>query len=284
MSHLEGGIVTNRVEDGRDDLPFMVHSELDDIGLDPFEFRVYAHAVRRAGGESGELWESVEAGAAHCRMDVKTYRAALVALVKLRLLSRKDRPGQTSVYRLTPRSAWLATPTKNGRATESGRGTGNGRGTPTKNGRTPLPETVDKGNPLKGIPGRESPKTYTREPKPKKPTKKTPEPAHEFDPATVDLPPQFDRELFQAFCSNRLKKKSPMTLEALRRFLKKHGKHNKATLDQMFDNAIIAGWKDLYPLKNDRSHAKASSRDDLADADDFKNPVDPADLLGVGRL
>lgn len=250
------------VKDGRGDLPFMVHSELDDLDLSPFEFRVYAHMVRRANDQHGVYWESNEAGAKHCRMDVKTYRAALVTLVERGLVTRVDRKGQTSEYRLTPKSEWLMAPTESGRGTKSGRGTTsgtpaeNGRGTPTKNGRTPLPETVDKGNPLKGVPGRESQKTYTREPKPKKPVKKKAEPTHEFDPATVDLPPQFDRERFTDFCATRLKAKSPMTVIALRRFINKHQHHDRSTLDQMFDNAIVGNWKDLYPLK-DRDNALA---------------------------
>lgn len=134
-------------------------------------------------------------------------------------------------------------------------------------------ETNSK-NPQEGTPKKE----------PKKIERGRREAKHEFNPKTVELPPNFDRQLFQAFCSNRQKQKSPMTLEALRRFLKKHGKHDKATLDQMFDNAIIAGWKDLYPLKNARGRAKTRARDDLADADDFKNPVNAADLLGARRL
>src|SRR5690606_14922432 len=46
------------VSDARDDLPFIVHSQLDDLDLDPFEFRAYAHMVRRAGlGKNGGAGE-----------------------------------------------------------------------------------------------------------------------------------------------------------------------------------------------------------------------------------
>lgn len=83
-------------------------------------------------------------------------------------------------------------------------------------------------------------------PSEKKPNEK--QLAHEFDPATIDLPPVFDRERFMDFCATRLKVKSPMTAIALRRFIAKHQKHDRATLDQMFDNAIVGTWKDLYPL------------------------------------
>lgn len=93
--------------DGRTDLPFMVHSELDDIGLDPYEFRVYSHIVRRSGPYgNGRFWESVDNAAAHCRMDVKTYRRSLANLVKMRVLSAEARSGATTVYTPTPKSDW----------------------------------------------------------------------------------------------------------------------------------------------------------------------------------
>jgi hypothetical protein len=38
-------------EDGRN-LPIFIHSELDDLGLDPYEFRVYARIARRAGSSA----------------------------------------------------------------------------------------------------------------------------------------------------------------------------------------------------------------------------------------
>lgn len=143
-------------EDKRDGMPVFIHSELDDFGLTPFEFRAYAHLARRVNDRSGTYWESLEEGARVCRMNVKTYRTALAGLVDLGLVSREDRPGQTSVYRLNPQSEWR-TPTESGRATTSGRGTESGRGTPTESGRTPLPDQVDKGTPLKELPLRYSP-------------------------------------------------------------------------------------------------------------------------------
>lgn len=244
------------VTDSRDDLPFMVHSDLDDLDLTPFEFRAYAHMVRRAGIKGGEYWESVDAGAKHCRMDAKTYRAALRSLVRRGLLTRTDRPGETSVYRITPRRSWL-TPTKSGRATESGTPTENGRGTPTKSGRTPLPKTVDKVLPLKRIPGRESQEIRAR-PKPAPKKRK----GHEFNPAEAaqDLPPNFDRELFQDFCARRLENNAPMTLLALKQFVTKHKRHPPDVLDEMFRSAIIGGWKDLYPPRDHKPSGSPEER------------------------
>lgn len=138
-------------EDKRDGLPVFIHSELDDLGLTPFEFRAYAHLARRVNDKGGKYYESLEEGARICQMNVKTYRTALAGLVERGLVSREERPGQTSIYRLEPRSKWK-TPTTSGRATESGRGTTSGRATPTTSGRTPLPNQVDKGTPPKVLP------------------------------------------------------------------------------------------------------------------------------------
>lgn len=113
--------------DARDDLPFFVNYELDDIGLDPYEFRAYIHALRRASGRkgSGTLWESVMKAAKHCRMDHKTYRRSLASLVEKGLLAAVERKGRTTEYFVLPKRRW----------------------------RVPLPETVDPPLPdTEGVP------------------------------------------------------------------------------------------------------------------------------------
>lgn len=246
------------VNDERYDLPFMVHSQLDDLDLDPFEFRAYAHMVRRAGGYQGEHYESVDEGAKRCRMNSKTYRKALAGLVARRLVTREERTGQTSVYRLTPPTEWREfvrepTPTRLGTPAESDTPTTSGIGPlphqgvpPTKNGRGPLPNQVDKGNPTKVIPLRKPTKASPRGRKPKD---------HEFNPSLLaeQLPEQFDRELFVDFCARRLEVGAPMTLLALKQFVTKHKHHPPDVLDEMFRAAIIGGWKDLYPPKDSRA-------------------------------
>lgn len=231
------------VTDSRDDLPFMVHSDLDDLDLTPFEFRAYSHMVRRAGSKGGEYWESVEAGAKHCRMDAKTYRAALKALVERGLLTRSDRPGETSVYRITPRRAWR-TPTKSGRATTSGTPTRNGRGTPTKSGRTPLPETVAKVLPLKGIPGRESPKELARA---------------KFDPLEVDLPEGVTREAWAEFVAHRAEKNRKLTPSATKRTLEDLVSKSKTPeeRDEMLRVSIARSWTGVFALDGDKSRDPA---------------------------
>lgn len=219
------------VTDSRDDLPFMVHSDLDDLDLSPFEFRAYVHLVRRAGTRGGEYWESVDAGATHCRMDAKTYRAALKALVDRGLLTREDRPGETSVYRLAPRRQWR-TPTTSGTPTRNGRATTSGRGTPTKSGRTPLPETVDKENPLKGIPGRESQELSARA---------------RFDPAKVDLPDFIDPQAWADFVTHRREIKKRLTTRAVDLILADLAK-TPEDANGMLRQTIARGWTGVFPL------------------------------------
>lgn len=81
-----------------------VHSRLDDYGLSAAVFRVYCHLARRAG--KGAAYPSVSTIATVCRLHPDTVRAALRTLTVHRLLTRQDRPGETSLYRLTPASHW----------------------------------------------------------------------------------------------------------------------------------------------------------------------------------
>jgi hypothetical protein len=93
------------IQDKRTDFNVVfIHSRLDDYGLPPAEFRVYAHIARRAG--SGMGWPAVKSIAGVCRLHPQTVRHALRVLVSHRLLRRVDRPGQTAVYTITPASAW----------------------------------------------------------------------------------------------------------------------------------------------------------------------------------
>ena len=93
------------LHDGRTDFNLVfIHSRLDDYGLSPQQFRVYAHLARRAG--SGAAWPAVATIAANCQLHPKTVRRALRVLVKHRLIRREDRPGDTALYRLTPASEW----------------------------------------------------------------------------------------------------------------------------------------------------------------------------------
>lgn len=136
------------------DLGAFIPAFLDDYGLNSHEFRIYSHIARRAG--SGQCWESIEAIANHCCMDVKTARKAIALLTRARLLRQQPRSGLTNLITLTHHREWAdpqhlpslreeLTPTKSGRATKNG--------TPTKSGTTPLPNQEGEGVPnQEGVP------------------------------------------------------------------------------------------------------------------------------------
>jgi DNA-binding transcriptional ArsR family regulator len=81
-----------------------IHSLLDDYGLPAAAFRVYCHLARRDGRDGA--WSAVKGIAHVCRLHPQTVRKALRLLTTHRLVSRELRCGQTTIYRLTPASAW----------------------------------------------------------------------------------------------------------------------------------------------------------------------------------
>ena len=56
----------------------LVKREIDDYGLEPYEFRIYARITRRAG--NGEAWESITDKACACRMSLSRARLTLQIL------------------------------------------------------------------------------------------------------------------------------------------------------------------------------------------------------------
>lgn len=73
-----------------------IHSELDDFGLSPAEFRVYCHILRRSG-TSGHCWETTDNAAKHCRINRKTYEKAIITLEKNNMILVERRTGQSSI-------------------------------------------------------------------------------------------------------------------------------------------------------------------------------------------
>ncbi|MBD2076347.1 helix-turn-helix domain-containing protein [Phormidium sp. FACHB-592] len=151
---------TTNARDERD-LGAFIPSNLDDYGLDPFEFRVYSHIARRAG--SGECWESINNIAACCNMNVKTARKAIAVLTAARLIWQSTRKGTTNSITLSSSKHWVdsnllgqirakLTPTKSG-STKSGTPPLPDQDfTPTRSGTPPLPDQVPKGIPSKVLP------------------------------------------------------------------------------------------------------------------------------------
>jgi hypothetical protein len=82
-----------------------VRREIDDYGLDPYEFRIYARITRRAG--NGDAWESLANMASACCMSLGRARKALSLLRLAKLVESIERPGYSTLYRLTPQHQWV---------------------------------------------------------------------------------------------------------------------------------------------------------------------------------
>lgn len=79
-----------------------VHADLDLLGLNPYQFRIYAHIARR-----GQCFSSIKRIAAICRMSNRKVQQVLKQLVEMNLvLKTKRRGGRTSIYKLVARNQW----------------------------------------------------------------------------------------------------------------------------------------------------------------------------------
>jgi predicted DNA-binding transcriptional regulator len=81
-----------------------VHSALDDAGLTPQEFRVYAHLARRSS--SGRAWPGIDSMAQVCRVSKQGVVDAIKSMEKYGMLTVKRVGGAGNVYQLTKRSSW----------------------------------------------------------------------------------------------------------------------------------------------------------------------------------
>jgi len=86
------------------DLGAFIPSFLDDYGLTPDEFRIYARLVRRAG--NGRAYESIPHMALACRISERQTRYALRLFESTGMVEAEVRKGKTTVYRLTGGSGW----------------------------------------------------------------------------------------------------------------------------------------------------------------------------------
>lgn len=82
--------------------------ELDDAGLNPYQFRIYNRIARRSGGGDHACTESLANMAAGCQMSVRTAIRAVKVLTERRFIRRIKRNGETSHYALLDKSKWLA--------------------------------------------------------------------------------------------------------------------------------------------------------------------------------
>jgi DNA-binding transcriptional ArsR family regulator len=85
-----------------------LHQFLDEYGLDPYEFRVYSHVVRRTGGKTqGEFFASLNKTSEICQISVRKIQYALKFLYEAGFLNQDKRKGRTDVYRLSPAEDWV---------------------------------------------------------------------------------------------------------------------------------------------------------------------------------
>jgi predicted transcriptional regulator len=87
-----------------------VRSELDEYGLDVYEFRVLAHVARREGktkqGTSRGCFAKQKTIAEICDMSHRKAQSALSVLCDAGLLEKQSQRGSTNIYRVAPPSKW----------------------------------------------------------------------------------------------------------------------------------------------------------------------------------
>lgn len=103
LARVRWAMKKREIHDGRK-FPIFIHSELDDLGLDPFTFRIYGRLARRAG-ERG-AFESVPNMAKHCKMSERQVRYSLKILLQLNLIRKTEHPGKPANYTLTDLPEW----------------------------------------------------------------------------------------------------------------------------------------------------------------------------------
>ncbi|NJM68195.1 MAG: replication protein [Acaryochloris sp. RU_4_1] len=88
-----------------------VHDFLDAYGLDPYEFRVYCHIVRRTGGKPDkQCFSSLSNIADMCQMSQRKTQQIVQFLLKARMITKeaKKHPKyKTDIYHVTLASEWV---------------------------------------------------------------------------------------------------------------------------------------------------------------------------------
>jgi hypothetical protein len=83
------------------DVPIIIPANLCDFGLSAHEFRVVCRVARR-----GNCFESIPNMAKGCRMNVRTFRAALKTVVSFGIVRREHKPGATYRLSIAPQHEW----------------------------------------------------------------------------------------------------------------------------------------------------------------------------------
>jgi Helix-turn-helix domain len=86
-----------------------VHDFLDSHNLDPYEFRIYCHIVRRTGGKpEGVCFASLARIASTCKISERKTQQVLKFLIEARMITKQKNPGRkTDEYRVTLPDEWI---------------------------------------------------------------------------------------------------------------------------------------------------------------------------------
>lgn len=85
-----------------------VHALLDEYGLDPYEFRLYAHIIRRTGGKTrGICFAKLSTISGICKISTRKTQQIIKILMSANFITQTKRPGRTDEYRVRPASEWV---------------------------------------------------------------------------------------------------------------------------------------------------------------------------------
>jgi predicted transcriptional regulator len=103
-----------------------VHDFLDSYGLDPYEFRVYCHIVRRTGGKpEGVCFASLERMAKDCKISERKIQQVLKFLIQAQMITQNKHLGRkTDEYRVTLSQEWVPSKQLDGLRSRSKKGKG----------------------------------------------------------------------------------------------------------------------------------------------------------------
>jgi Helix-turn-helix domain len=86
-----------------------IHGFLDEYGLDPYEFRIYAHIVRRTGGKTkGVCFASISNISKICKISPRKTQQIIKTLLMFNFITQNKRVGRTDEYRVNASSEWAS--------------------------------------------------------------------------------------------------------------------------------------------------------------------------------
>lgn len=86
-----------------------IHRFMDEYGLDPYEFRIYTHMVRRTGGKlQGVCFSSISTISDICKISSRKTQQTIRVLINARFITQNKRLGRTDEYRVRPASEWVS--------------------------------------------------------------------------------------------------------------------------------------------------------------------------------